>query len=205
MVLQQSDLRGGTRVSAAWLAVSTPATTFARLEHDLHEARVPVDAALFACTHVVDGRGPRLVASLRMGHVLPEAMDELETKCLEREFSAVMSAASLLREIGPREGCLWARMAIERARAGREGRAIRFRGQASLTGARSVAEILERSEIVRVEGLGEPVESGSIVITHDYLRPVFVNGELVLYVTPLSSGRFQPFESAAPYRCCEAA
>ena len=192
-------------MNAAWLAVSTPATTFTRLEHDLHEARVPVDAALLACTHVIDGRGPRLVASLRMGQVLPEALEELEMECLERKFSAVMSAASLMREIGPRDGCLWARTAIEHARAGREGRAIRFRGQEALTGARSVAEVLERSEIARVEGLGERVETGSIVVTHDYLRPVFVNGELVLYVTPLTNGRFQPFESAGPYRCCEAA
>jgi hypothetical protein len=192
-------------MTAAWLAVSTPATTFERLEHDLHEARVPLDAAIFACTHVVDGRGPRLAASLRMGHVSPDAIKDLETACLERSFSAVMSAASLLREIGPGDGCLWARTAIERARAGREGRAIRFRGQMSLTGARSVAEILERSEIQRVEGLGEPVDHQSIVVTRDYLRPVFANGELVLYVTPLMRGRFQPFESAARYRCCEAA
>jgi hypothetical protein len=192
-------------MTAAWLAISTPARTFERLEHDLHEARIPLDAALFACTHVVDQRGPRLAASLRMGQLLPEAIDDLEAKCLDRNFAAVMSAASLVYEVGPRDGCAWARAAIELARAGREGRAIRFRGQRSLTGARSVAEILERSDIERVEGLGQKVEAGSIVVTRDHLRPVFTNGELVLYVTPLAAGRFQPFESAAPYRCCEAA
>lgn len=192
-------------MTAAWLAVSTSATTFERLEHDLHEARVPLEAALLACTHVVDRRGPRLAATLRMGQVSAEAIEALESECLDRQFSAVMSAASLLREVGPRDGCLWARTAIELARAGREGRAIRFRGQSSLTGVRSVAEILARSEIQRVEGLGEPVEPGSIVVTREHLRPIFANGELVLYVTPLTGGRFQPFESAAPYRCCEAA
>lgn len=192
-------------LSEAWLAITTSASTVARLEHDLHEARAPLDGALLVCTHVIDRKGPRLAATVRLGRISLGAIQRFESECLERNWSFVFAPATMTLEVGPREGRSWARAAIELVQARREGRAIRFRGQDELTGERSVKEILDRSEIDRVETVASGTLESGTVETRDYLRPVYVDGSLVLYVTPLGAGRFRPSESATTYRCCAAA
>jgi hypothetical protein len=192
-------------MSGGWLAISTPAQTLERLEHDLHEVGAPIHEARAVYTHVLNRVDPHLVGSLHLGRVALGTIRAVEDECLSRRWSTFFRAGNVEHESGPGEGRAWAHVAIQVAMTGREGRAIRFRGQDAIPEECSVGEIVRRTDIDRVEGVGAAVDDRTVVVTHRFLRPTFSAGELVLHVTPLADGRFQPFESGTPYRCCAAA
>jgi hypothetical protein len=85
-----------------------------------------------------------------------------------------------------------------------EGRLFHFPGQPGLHGALTVRQVLESSAIDRVQGVGALVDEDTVVVTHDFVRPMLHGGEIVLYVTPMADGSFEPFELENPHRCCEA-
>ncbi len=84
-----------------------------------------------------------------------------------------------------------------------DGRVVRFAGQELLRGEVRVRDVIERTAIDNVHALGARIADESLIVTHDFVRPVIANGELVLYVTPLADGRFEPFEREFPHQCCE--
>lgn len=93
--------------------------------------------------------------------------------------------------------------AADAAATGRSGRAVRFPGVERLTGDLTVAEILQRSSISRVDVLGSgPADPATVVETGDFIRPQFRDGELVLVATPAAGGRLVPFERRDPTPCC---
>ncbi len=85
------------------------------------------------------------------------------------------------------------------------GRAVRFPGVDALVGTLTVAEVLARSAIDRVEVLGgAPAAPSTVLDTQDYVRPQWQDGELVLTVMPAAGGRLVPFETRHPTPCCAA-
>jgi hypothetical protein len=97
------------------------------------------------------------------------------------------------------------RDAAAQAEHGRYGRAVVFPGSDLLTGTMSVAEIVERSAIDRVDILGGgPADPGTLVDTGDFVRPQYAGDDLVLITTPAAGGRLVPFERRDPTPCCAA-
>lgn len=88
--------------------------------------------------------------------------------------------------------------------AGRSsGRAIVFPGSAAAAGAPTVGELLERTAIDVVTGLGAlAVEDDAVVHTFGHVRPVFRPGGLVLPVVPYGAVDVTPFEVRHPTPCC---
>ncbi|WP_250009602.1 hypothetical protein [Actinoplanes sp. M2I2] len=95
------------------------------------------------------------------------------------------------------------RVAADEAMNGKFGRAVVFGGSSELTGTLTVAEVLDRSVIDRVEVLGSGVaDPGLRLDTRDFVRPQFRGGELVLVTMPAVGGTLVPFETRDPTPCC---
>ncbi|GGL17639.1 hypothetical protein [Mangrovihabitans endophyticus] len=91
------------------------------------------------------------------------------------------------------------------ATADPRGRAVIFAGVDRLTGTLTVAEVLACSAIDGVEILGGGAASPDTEVdTHDFVRPQWRDGRLILTVTPAAGGRVVPFESRHPTPCCPA-
>jgi hypothetical protein len=89
------------------------------------------------------------------------------------------------------------------ARAGKFGRAVIFPGSSGLTGELTVASLLERTAIDRVEVLGSGVAPDDAVVdTRDFVRPQFRGDDLVLMTMPAAGGVLVPFETRDPTPCC---
>ncbi|WP_307834312.1 hypothetical protein [Paractinoplanes lichenicola] len=89
------------------------------------------------------------------------------------------------------------------AATGKFGRAVIFPGSADLTGRLTVAELLERTAIDRVEVLGSGVaDDDAVVDTRDFVRPQYRGGDLVLVTMPAAGGVLVPFETRDPTPCC---
>ena len=95
-------------------------------------------------------------------------------------------------------------VAAAAALSGKFGRAVIFPGAAALVGVLTVADVLARSAIDKVEILGSGAALPEDQInTHNFVRPQFRDGELVLTVMPGAGGVLVPFETANPTPCCE--
>ncbi|POM26424.1 hypothetical protein BTM25_08240 [Actinomadura rubteroloni] len=138
------------------------------------------DPVLF-CTH--PGRGHQ-AASVELG--------TQDVESVVAAFVARGAAVALDDRIaGPdehRPGAVAARAAHRRA-----GRAVRFPGQHLLCGTLTVEDAVATGAVDRVEPLGGPVPPGTPLVTHDFVRPVYRAGTLVLEVTPAAAGVI-PFE-----------
>jgi hypothetical protein len=87
--------------------------------------------------------------------------------------------------------------------AGRGGRAFLFAGVEHLTGTVTVGDLLARSAISRIKVLGGAAPDPATEIdTRDFVRPVWMDGELTLVATPAARGRLAPFEFPNPTPCC---
>jgi hypothetical protein len=85
------------------------------------------------------------------------------------------------------------------------GRAVRYPGVEGLVGTLSVAEVLERSAIDKVEVLGGgEADLATLIDTGDFVRPQWRAGVLTLTTTPAAGGRLVPFETRNPTPCCAA-
>jgi hypothetical protein len=84
------------------------------------------------------------------------------------------------------------------------GRAVVFPGSTSIGGTTTVGALLAATRIDRVQVLGsmdEP-ESGTVLVTRDFLRPRWSDGDLVLHAQPAVGGTLVPFEGPNPRPCC---
>lgn len=83
-----------------------------------------------------------------------------------------------------------------------DGRCVRFPGQEALTGVLPAAEVVARSAIDEVVGVGVAVTAESSVDTRGFVRPAFDGGRLVLLVEPAAGGVLRPVEVEQPHECC---
>lgn len=147
-------------------------------EHWIHTLGLP--AGVEACTHLARAPYPHVVVSL----ALPAGFDgELPAVPDDLRASADRAAADHA--------------------AGRGGRAFLFAGVEALTGTVTVADLLARSAISRVKVLGGAApDPGTEIVTRDFVRPEWMEGELTLVATPAPRGRLAPFEFPNPTPCC---
>ncbi|WP_243755143.1 hypothetical protein [Paractinoplanes brasiliensis] len=133
-------------------------------------------APTLACTHLVQAPFPHVAISV--------------TSAVPSETASFETADDL-------------RAGADAAAAGRFGRAVVFPGSSGLTGRLTVAELLERTAIDRVEILGSgAADPGQIVDTRDFVRPQYRGDDLVLVTMPAAGGVLVPFETRDPTPCC---
>jgi hypothetical protein len=147
-------------------------------EHWLHTLGLP--AGVEACTHLARTPYPHVAVSLALPSTvdvnLPEAPPELRP-------AADQGAAAHAERRG--------------------GRAVLFAGVEALVGTVTVADLVTHSAISRVKVLGgaEP-DPATEIVTRDFVRPVWMDGELTLVATAAPRGRLAPFEFPNPTPCC---
>jgi hypothetical protein len=147
-------------------------------EHWLHTLGLP--AGVEACTHLARAPYPHVAVSL----ALPSGVD-LDLPQVAPELRAPADEAA----------------AAHAARRG--GRAVLFAGVESLTGTVTVADLLATSAISRVTVLGGAApDPATEVVTRDFVRPEWRDGELTLVTSPAPGGRLAPFEFPNPTPCC---
>jgi hypothetical protein len=156
--------------------VDTEATTLREADHLLHSlaAELALPKGVFGCTHLVRGDRPRVVLSF--AGVLGETAGRLT----EQGYEVTAGAPDDV------------------------GRAVLYPGVARLTGTVTVAEVLSGSAIDRVAvlgGSGEPAPEQRI-LTRDFVRPEWRDGELFLTAMPAAGGVLVPFEVPDPTPCC---
>jgi hypothetical protein len=181
----------------------------AEIEHRVHDAIVQLPLAPdHIATHVVPDAVPHAAASLRfpvvaddepalLAAIVRPLVDVLGGTAAALPDDAVAPVVAGDPDRASR--CLDLASA---ARERRSGRCTRFPGQDRLTRVHPVHRILERSAITRIAGSGWPVGSDDLVDTRGFLRPVFDQGELVLWVGPAAGGVLIPQEIADPHQCC---
>uniref|UniRef100_A0AAU3H1S9 Uncharacterized protein n=1 Tax=Streptomyces sp. NBC_01401 TaxID=2903854 RepID=A0AAU3H1S9_9ACTN len=140
---------------------------------------LPEDA--FGCTHLVrdaDGGRPRVALSLAAGS---EAVIEGARDRLTGQGHQVQD--------GVWDGA---------------GRAVLYPGADGLKGTLTVAELVSRSAIERVQVLGaqDGPDPSIRVVTREFVRPQWWEGELVLAAMPAVGGTLVPFEVPDPTPCC---
>lgn len=83
------------------------------------------------------------------------------------------------------------------------GRGVHYPGVGTLTGTLSVGEVLAGSAIERVELVtGEAVGTADPLVTRDFVRPVWDQGQLLLLVDRAVGGVVVPYEPRHQIACC---
>ncbi|MFG2028889.1 hypothetical protein [Streptomyces sp. NPDC048825] len=162
------------RGGAFW--VDTEATSLSEADHLLQSlaAELALSEGVFGCTHLVRGERPRVVLSFT---------------------GASAEASRLLTDKG---------YEVTAGVPDTAGRAVLYPGVGRLTGTVTVAEVVSGSAIERVAvlgGSGEPAPDQRI-LTRDFVRPEWRDGELVLTAMPAAGGVLVPFEVPDPTPCC---
>jgi hypothetical protein len=105
---------------------------------------------------------------------------------------------------GPDELAAGAAHAAAEHRARTGGRAVLYPGVDALTGALTVARLLEVSAVDQVAVLGSPEGAAmeARLVTRDHVRPEWRDGRLVLAAMPAAGGTLVPFEVPDPTPCC---
>ncbi|WP_443048798.1 hypothetical protein [Streptomyces sp. NBC_00328] len=105
---------------------------------------------------------------------------------------------------GPGELAAGAAHAAAEHRARTGGRAVLYLGVDALTGALTVARLLEVSAVDQVAVLGSPEGAAmeAKLVTRDHVRPEWRDGRLVLAAMPAAGGTLVPFEVPDPTPCC---
>ena len=159
-----------------------PVVGVSRRHRDLAEAdhwiRSLDPAPLMACTHLVREPFPHVAVSL-------------------------VDASSALSGVIETQPALQA--AADLAAVSTSGRAVIFPGAENLVGTLRVADVLALSAIERIEVLGGEVAAPEMLLeTHDFVRPQYRAGQLILTAMPSAGGRLVPFETRNPTPCCAA-
>lgn len=189
---------------SVWVGLDQGAKSRAHAEHLAEAVLGPLlRGASLACTHV---------ASTPFGHYatsvqLPSGLSAEQVGGVLERAERQACAVAIVDNIGERHGGAQAfirpaREAAARGQARKDGRAFRFQGMDRLTGRLSVAELIERSAIDAVQPLGGVADGQTMVETMNFVRPYVQDGTLVLAMTPLPDGAFQPFEVQQPHDCC---
>lgn len=163
------------------IGIDTEVTTLRDADHLLKDLadQLALAGDVFGCTHLVQEGGRRRVAlSLGAGSA---AVRATARAALTAQGYAVTDGA-------------W----------DQRGRAVLFPGATDLTGTLTVAELLDRSAIARVRVLGAPgaPDPATRLVTREFVRPQWEDGELVLAAMPHVGGTLVPFEDPDPTPCC---
>ncbi|WP_157429911.1 hypothetical protein [Actinomadura oligospora] len=150
-----------------------------------------VPEPILLCTHPV-----------RHGQAHHAASVELDPATAATATMAFLAQGAAVAEdgqvTGPDEHAPGASEALAAHR--REGRAVRFPGQHLLRGTLTLAEAEATGVVDRIDPLGGPLPPDTVLTTHDFVRPVYRAGELILEVTPATTGVI-PFELEHQHIC----
>jgi len=193
-------------VSGLWVGLDRGDVDLPHLEHDLLAALAPLGPAPTVCTLLVHDGLPHHAASAS----LPDAPGAVD---LAAELGRALAAfgGALVALGGPGEPALelgdeacrdGARRAARGLRDGREGRAVRFPGQAALTGRLPVGEVVARSAVAELVPIGTALTADRILDTRDHVRPLLSDGALRLAVVPAAGGVVVPHERLGRHACC---
>ena len=150
-----------------------------------------------ACTHVVDAPESHWAGSLRVTAPLDV------TTLGDVLGPAVTIVDGDGRSSGPAYRRTGARDAMSQLAQRRAGRAVLFPGQDRLVGDMAAEDVASLSAIDRLVGLAGTPTSGVRLATRDFVRPEFVDGELILRVRPYDADDVvAPFEVPHPTPCC---
>jgi hypothetical protein len=156
--------------------IDTEATTLREADHLLQTlaAELAFPGGVFGCTHLVRGERPRVVLSFT------GAPGEASRSLAQKGYEVTAGAPDEM------------------------GRAVLYPGMSQLTGTLTVAEVVSASAIDRVEVLGAPGETApeQRLLTRDFVRPQWRDGELILTAMPAAGGVLVPFEVPDPTPCC---
>ncbi len=119
---------------------------------------------------------------------------------LSVELAGGEDVASLRASTGPDAGA-GGGVAAAAHLARTSGRAVHYPGIERLLGTVTVADALQAVDRVVLLGGAEPAP-GTLLVTRDFVRPVFTDGRLVLTVDPAVGGTVVPFETPNPTPCC---
>ncbi len=159
-----------------------------------------------ACTHLIRSDVRRGTA---VSLALPDA-DAAESawRHLARLDRPELGAALGDRELGPPEAARAAALAATEHVHRRGGRAVIYPGVDRLTGAVTVADLLDLTAVDRITVLGMPPadaqgpDPATRVLTRDHVRPEWQDGHLTLTLLPAAGGTLAPFEVPDPTPCC---
>jgi hypothetical protein len=149
--------------------------------------------AAWVCTHMLTAPEPHYAVSVCSDGPLDEpALAELADRLGDRPLAPCAPDAPDALAVSHHQ-----------LTTGDGPRAVRFPGQDEIRGDVTVAELLARTAIERVNVLGGAAATpGDVVETRDFLRPLFRGGQLVLPVLPAGANRLAPFEVPDPTPCC---
>ncbi len=159
-------------------------------------------AADLVCTHI-DHSGPiaAITASARLD--TPPSADALDALARHVDGTAVGIGPNHEPVTEPQSASEEAAVrAALAARAGLDGRCVRFPGQRLITDVHPAARIIADSAIEQVLGVGIEVTPEVLVDTRGFLRPQYRDHQLVLLVEPAAGGMLRPVELENPHQCC---
>ncbi|MEE1764244.1 MULTISPECIES: hypothetical protein [unclassified Streptomyces] len=162
------------------LTVAAEVRDLRAADHLLHTLAAELDLpeGTFGCTHLIRGDRPRVALSLAVPSrpLLSTVQERL---------------AARAHEVAP-------------GTPDAMGRAVIYPGVTALTGTLTIADVLDRSAITRVNVLGSPARPApdTPLMTQDHVRPHWHDGELVLTTMPAVGGTLVPFEVPEPTPCC---
>ncbi|MEV5573851.1 hypothetical protein AB0L06_27745 [Spirillospora sp. NPDC052269] len=146
---------------------------------------------ILLCTHPVRHGQAHHAASVELN-------SSTATKATEALLAQGAAVAKEGQVTGPDEYILGAGEALTKHR--REGRAVRFPNQDRLRGTLTLAEAEATGAVDRIDSLGGPLPPETLLATHDFVRPTYRAGELVLEITPSTTGAI-PFELEHQHIC----
>ena len=168
------------------------------LEHLLGRAVQACGPAVLVCTHLVDGHW---AGSLQLSGPAPGAgpfSDALGAAVTVRTGAATTAA-------GPQEWVAGSAQAVAELSGRTAGRAVVFGGQENLVGEIDTDTVSALSAVSAVVGIAGTPTVGTKLVTQDFVRPVLLDGRLMLQVRPIGpDGAVAPFEVPNPTPCCNA-
>jgi len=205
------------RVERTVLGVATGHRDTSTVEEVLDDLIAAAGAApgVVLCTHLVRftdlrpeeiaaGAGPQVAVSLDMPGPATAAA-AAAAAAFDGTVLQVLLLADDAVSVSTNDAPSAARLAVTEALTGTGGRAVLFPGSTRLTGRVTVAEVLDRTAIDTIRGVGGVTVTGADTIeTRDFLRPVYAHGRLVLEVQEAAGGVLVGFEDPSPTACCAA-
>ncbi len=206
------------RVERTVLGVATghrDTSTVEEVLDDLIAAAGPPPGAVL-CTHLVRftdlrpeeiaaGEGPQVAVSLDVPGPAGAATAAAVAAAFDRTVLQVLLLADDAVTVSTTDAPSAARLAVTEALTRTGGRAVLFPGSTRLPGRVTVAEVLDRTAIDTIRGVGGVTVAGADTIwTRNFLRPVYAHGQLVLEVQAAAGGVLVGFEDPAPTACCAA-
>jgi hypothetical protein len=163
-----------------------------------------VGRVMFACTHLVDGSGNGEEPGRHWAGSLEIADLALDLQVFAAALGGQVSVADTDgRRGGPEQWHRGALAAAGQLRDRRGGRVVLFPGKERLVGVLAAEQVAVLSAVTRLVGIADTPTSDVALDTRDFVRPEFLDGDLVLRVRPFGpDGNVAPFEVRDPTPCC---